>query len=299
MTKRPLLLPVLLVACLLTGSEPSFAQEGGNAANAYASVATGLETRLSAVEDQLRALTGKVEQLDYALRRLDTALQKMQADADMRLTKLESAPPPTAPAAPPVTVPSVAAPSPVPSAPASESEHEDEEESPPTPQPPVEGTLGGVKVRDGKVTGAVGGGKTPALPAKPADYGLTAKELYGHSFDLLRQANYDEAEKAFKSFIDKYPQDKLIDNAKYWHAETFYVRGKFNAAAVSFAEAYQQNPKGTKAPDSLLKMAMSLSALDKKEDACGALTALKSKYPNASPTVRARADQERVKLKCK
>ncbi len=299
MIKRPLLASsALMLALVLAAPRPCAAQdEDGPYAGRAAAASTGTEMRLSAVEDQMRALTGKMEQIDYALRRIDTALQKMQADNDMRLTKLESAPPPAIPAAaPPLPPASSSANAP------SLSRDEDEPTATGTPEPelpPVSGTLGGVKVRGNKVTGAVAGAKAPPLPAKPADYGLTAQELYERAFGLLRQANYDEAEKSFSTFIKKYPQDKLIDNAKYWHAETYYVRAKFGDAAVAFAEAYQQNPKGTKAPDSLLKMAMSLGAIEKTEDACSALSALKSKYPNAAPTIRARADQERAKLKCK
>ena len=128
---------------------------------------------------------------------------------------------------------------------------------------PVNGTLGALKLQDGQVTGAIDNPQSPPLPATPPDYGLTPQEQYDRAFGLLRQANYDAAEKAFKGFIDKNPNDKLLDNAKYWYAETLYVRGAFYDAAVAFADAYQQNPKGTKAPDSLLKLAMSLGNRNK------------------------------------
>lgn len=242
---------------------------------------THLETRLSAVEDQIRTLTGKVEQVDFMLRRMDMAVQRMQGDTEQRLTKLETAPAPTAPAA---------------------ASHSVESPNPTDDEAVIEanGSLGGMKVRDGKVTGATtSGSKTPPLPAqKNADANLSSQDLYDKSFNLLRQTDYDGAERSFKTFIDKYPKDKLIDNAKYWYAETYYVRGKFGDAAVAFAEAYQQNPKGTKAPDSLLKLAMALAGADKVKDACGTLDALKAKYPQASASIKARADQERARMKC-
>ncbi len=283
-----LLVSALAFSCLL-GTAVS-AQDGYGGANAYSAAATGMETRLSAVEDQMRALTGKVEQIDYALRRIDQSLQRLQADYDARLNKLESAPPPAA--ATTTTAPST-------TAAASVKPSSGEEEGSTAESQPVTGSLGDVKMRGGKITGAVSAPKAPPLPEKPADYGLTAQEHYNHAFGLLQQANYEEAEKAFKSFIDKHAQDGLIDNAKYWYAETFYVRGKFGDAAVAFAEAFEQNAKGNKAPDSLLKLAMSLAAVDKAQDACSTLAALKSKYPTASATIRARADQERARLKCK
>jgi len=249
------------------------------------------ETRLSDVEDQMRALTGKVEQMEFSIRRLDNTLQRMQTDYDQRITRLENAPPPTVVAPPPSGYIGPQGAAGVPEATAAGNE-------PANPETSVRGTLGGLKVQGEKVTGAVKNPKAPPLPETPPDYGLTAQEQYDRAFSLLRQANYDEAEKAFKTFIDKNPQDKLIDNAKYWYGETFYVRAKFNDAAVAFADAYQQNTKGNKAPDSLLKLGLSLAQLDKKDDACTTLSELKAKYPNTSATLRARADQERARLKC-
>jgi len=286
MTKRFLLASTAVSLSLLLAIAPqAFAQEG-----AYGGPATNMEMRLSAVEDQIRALTGKVEQADYIGRRMDQALQRLQADYDARLLKLE-----TTQAQIQAQGQQAAAQRPV----ATNHETEDDGESAAGQQQSVTGSLGGMKVRGDKVTAATVAPKTPPLPKTPDDYGLTPQEQYDRAFGLLRQANYDDASAAFKSYIDKNGNDKMIDNAKYWYAETYYVRGKFNDAAIAFADAFQQNPKGTKAPDSLLKLAMSLGAMEKTQDACGALDALKAKYPNASATIRDRANQERSRMKCK
>ncbi len=260
---------------------------GGGGTSHAASV--NFETRLSAVEDQLRTLTGKLEQIEFAVRRMDQAQGRAGSDNDMRLQKLEQQ---MQNVTAQIAAPNFqaggrgAAASDVPNAGGS-SDDED-----------VTGTLGALKMRGGSVTGGVNKQKTPALPATSSDYGLSSQEQYDKAFGYLRAASYDDAEKAFKAFIDKNPKDKLIDNAKYWYAETFYVRGKFGDSAVSFAEAYEANPKGAKAPDALLKLAMSLGSLNKTDDACATLVALKTKFPNAPKTISARAEQEKARLKC-
>ena len=251
--------------------------------------ATGFETRLSGVEEQMRALTGRVEKLDYAVQRMEQALTRQQEDAGLRLTALEDT---VAKQQNAVAQIAKAAP-----------ETHAQEETPviiedPAPTQPVEGTFGNLKVRDGAVTGATADPKAPAIPPKPVDYGLTAQEHYDMAFSLLRDARYDDAEKVFKKFVEKYPKDKLIDNAKYWYAETFYVRGRYSDAILAFVEAYKQNEKGNKAPDSLLKLAMALGRIDKKQDACNTLAALKQKFPKAPPSIRDRAEQEKGRLKC-
>ena len=270
-----LLLPLLLAIAL-----PAAAQQVSGDATA------NFETRLSAIEDQMRALNGKIEQLDYSNRHLTEALQRQQDDVNARLTHLEATPAAVQPTVPAVPPPAQLQPAPAASPPAA------------TATTTANGTLGAIKMQDGKVVGGVNNPQSTPLPDAPPEATLTPQEQYDRAFGFLRQANYDEAEKAFKAFVDKNPQDKLIANAKYWYGETLYVRGKFDAAAVAFADAYQQDQKGPKAPDSLLKLAMSLENLNKASDACATLDSLKSKFPNAALTVRSRADEERQKLKC-
>lgn len=263
---------ILTILCL--SAVPAYAQQVENGPN--------YESRISTLEDTSRALNGQLEQLNYAIHRLDQSLQRMQADYDARLSKLEAlaaAQPPAPPPAPPAP----------PTAPAAQDSGN---------TAPVAGSLGAIKTQDGQVVGGIKNPKAPPLPDTPPDYGLTPQEQFDHAFGLLKQANYDEAEKAFKTFIEKNPKDKLVENAKYWYGDTLYVRGRFADATMAFADAFQQNPEGVKAPDSLLMLAMSLAATDKTQDACVALNELRSKYPNASTSVRSRAAGEQTKLKC-
>jgi tol-pal system protein YbgF len=305
--------PSLRVLCLTVAAGlltlPALAQEDyvQSAPSMQQPATTYTETRLSAMEEQMRALNGRVEQIDFAVRRLDQTLQRMQTDNDSRLSRLEqqttaltsAAAAPPQPIAQPVVQP-VVQPT-VPGVPLSQNTTQ-----PATSQqaaaPPVDttanGTLGAIKLQGGQVTGAINNPQAPPLPQVPADYGLTTQEQYDRAFEQLRQANYADAETSFKTFIDKNPKDKLTDNAKYWYGETLYVRGQFDAAAVAFADAYQQNPQGQKAPDSLLKLALSLAALNKTPDACVTLSELKVKYPHTDAAIKSRANEERAKLKC-
>jgi len=256
---------------------PAFAQDIGGQ-NGGTGVGMNYETRLTGLEDQMRTLNGQIEQLGYAIRRLDQQQQREAADYEARLQRLEGA---TAqPQAPSQPVPQ-------------------QQSGDMSAAPTVSGTLGSLRTTpDGRIVGGSVNPQQPPLPDTPPDYGLSPQEQYDRAFTLLRQANYEEAEKGFKSFIDKNPKDKLLDNAKYWYGETLYVRGRFQESSVAFADAFQQNPQGSKAPDSLLKLAMSLAATDKVSDACTALSELKAKYPNASSNVRARASEEQQKFKC-
>jgi tol-pal system protein YbgF len=125
------------------------------------------------------------------------------------------------------------------------------------------------------------------------------KEQYDYSIGLLRQNRFDEAEAALKAFLDRHGGHALAGNARYWLGETYYVRADYMNAAATFLESYRKEPKGSKAPDSLLKLGMSLINLEKPKEACSTLAKLDKEYPDAPDNVRAVAARERARAKCK
>lgn len=122
--------------------------------------------------------------------------------------------------------------------------------------------------------------------------------LYDQAFQALREKNYPKAQQGFDGFLKRYPKDQLAGNAKYWLGETYYVRGDYTRAARVFAEGYQQYPKSSKGPDNLLKLGISLSQLNKKQEACVTFAQLEKDYRNAAAVIKQRADAEKQKLGC-
>src|SRR5690606_17840231 len=100
-----------------------------------------------------------------------------------------------------------------------------------------------------------------------------------------------------EDFLKAFPAHNLASNAKYWLGETHYVSGDYDAAMRVFAESYRDHPEGPKAPDSLLKLGMTLSAQKQKDSACLTFSQIKAKYPSAE-AVLSRAAQEQKKLGC-
>ncbi len=133
----------------------------------------------------------------------------------------------------------------------------------------------------------------PAIASKGAS---TATEDYEKARALLEQGDYGAAERAFLAFMAAYPKDELAGAAQYWLGVTYFVRGEYETAASTFAKGYKNYPKSSKAADNLLKLAKSLSALDRKADACTALSQLAAEHPNAHVNEVA---SERQKNGCK
>ncbi len=126
----------------------------------------------------------------------------------------------------------------------------------------------------------------------------TPEEQYAYAFRLLQTAQYDTAEAALRAFVDRHPEAELADNARYWLAETYYVRGNFEGAAKAFATAYQAKKDGSKAPDSLLKLGMSLAKIGRTDDACTTFAQLKRAFPRAPQRIEDRRAAEATRLGC-
>jgi len=137
----------------------------------------------------------------------------------------------------------------------------------------------------------------PAL-ANPADAEPNAKQLYETAYGYLLQRDYGAAEAAFDEFLRRHPSDPLAGNAQYWLGESLYVRGQYRAAAGAFLKGYQTYSKSAKAPESLLKLAMSLQRLGQKDAACSSFNELTTKFPGAPSHVKTTAQTERQRAGC-
>ena len=249
------------------GSGSSSSSDSAPVAASDSSVG-GLQVRLNDVEQQLRDLTGRVEELGHKLDQATQDLQSYKEANDLRFQELQ-------------------------------------------------GGGGGAAAGAAGAAGAASAGAAAkpsvtydagASAAKPAQAAEAAPLVtlpagtpqvqYDFAIDLLKRGQFPEARDAFKQFLQEHPKDTLAGNAQYWLGETYYVQGQYKDAADSFLKGYTTYSKSSKAPDSLLKLGMTLGALKQKDAACATFGQLKEQFPQASPAVVARNKQERQKLGC-
>ncbi len=168
-----------------------------------------------------------------------------------------------------------------------------------TPPPAAAAPVAPPRINAAPAPGAVGAGGISSssnvnvqLPDGPP------KQQYDFATALLRQQDYAKAEVALREFVKRNPKDPLAANAQYWLGESFYARGDYSQAAVEFMGVYQNYRTSPKAPDSLLKVGMSLEAMRQTAPACTAYGNIAREYPNADDRVRKDAQAARTKLKC-
>lgn len=263
---------------------------GGTAAPpAGAAVVTGdqgsavgnLLVRLDQLEGQIRDLTGRVEQSEFRNQQTQSRLDKLVEDVDFRLSALEKGGRVEGGAAPPQGSPATGAPQ--------------------NTLPP--GTTAGPGAPPGFLGQPRPQPQQQAALPPPSSQGKlpdgTPQERYNYAVKLLQQGDYGDAESALNEFLTAHPKDPLAANAQYWVGETFFVRTQYDRAAQAFLAGYQKYPKSPKAPDSLLKLAMSLTNLNQKKEACAVLQQLSTEFPSADASVKQGATRERQRAGCR
>lgn len=155
---------------------------------------------------------------------------------------------------------------------------------------------GGAAPRPGAQAGVPAAPSTPTPGPAPA--GATPEQLYDDSVKKLQDGDYAGAERGFKTFIQRSPQNKLAGNAQYWLGETYYARRDYNSALTAFAEGYKVYKNSPKGPDNLLKLGITMSVLGRKPDACAVFARFNQDYPRATDLQKRRIDQERQKNGC-
>ncbi len=172
----------------------------------------------------------------------------------------------------------------------------------PVAKPAGLGTLKSAKTNDGGFQGKIlvapngieGATNADDVTATAQQVSLqpeTPDDLFLRSEKALLQLQYADAESGFKDFITKYPEHNLAGSAEFKLGETFWAEQDYTSSAKSYLESYKKYPKGRRAPDSLLKLGLSLARLGQKDQACATIGSVDSEFPSAVE-VKKRAQAE-------
>ena len=123
------------------------------------------------------------------------------------------------------------------------------------------------------------------------------KKKYENAIKLLWANKYEKAEEELLQLKTLNPED-LMPNIQYWLGEVYYANKNFQQAVIEFGEGFTKFPDSIKGPDNLLKLGLSFSNLNQKNEACSAFYELEVKYKNSPKNVLERSQEERKKLNC-
>lgn len=276
---------------------------------ALAQSAGDVELRLNQMEEQMRMLVGQVEELTFTVKQLQGQLaSSRKAGAAEPMEPMQPKPLKQKSIQTLKTADSAPADDGIQSSELSSSslqgngvEQIEDIDAPPqqpvqrkTGQAVVAGGLGTTKAAEpgdggfqGQVLVAPGGEESAGDGTGTAGAETVALEtedpqsLYRQATQNAVDRQYAAAEQGFSTFLQKYPKHSLAGAAQYWLGETYYAQGDYRTAAQNFLKGYQDYPKSRRAPDSLLKLGLSLKKMGEKERACASLSAVSSEFPNA------------------
>jgi tol-pal system protein YbgF len=293
-----------------------------------------LLVRIDRLENQVRSLNGQIEQLNFDQHRLQDALQKFQQDVDFRFQdaahakgaprsvpakrsdagdpaapeaeQAEALPPqsgrrddafdpfahPDAPGAPHAigslsdgvaqrTVQDRPPAARDPGGPLQLDNGPQASPPPTAPAPERQAALG---------TGidAIMASGAPADPRMEYDLALVS----------FKNGQFDQAEKGFRSYLEKHPKDRSAPDAVYYLGESYWRLGKTREAAQQYLKISTDYAKSPHAPDALLKLGLSLDKLGSRDQACASFQQVARKYPNAPASVRGAVEKSVKKDQC-
>jgi tol-pal system protein YbgF len=307
---------------------------GSNGDRLAQSSASDLSVRIDRLEAQIRQMTGVIEELQFRNQQMADQLRRLQGDPGAQQS---SAQPPRPPAGPAATVPTITRPSaPPPSGRRDDAFDPAQNPTAPgapralgalpsggvaaTPNPPPDqvaeeppiGAAGGrapgeplnLSTMHGNAgpdprlappggNPAAGGSQVATLP--PSD---SPKDYYDLAYGYILRKDYALAEDGFRTFLRKYPSDRLAPEAQYWLGESLFQRQRYRDAAEAFLNVSTKYESTAKAPDALLRLGQSLAVLGEKEAACASLGEVLRKYPRAALGVKQGVDREQKRVGC-
>ena len=249
--------------------EPEIPSQTAPAPTTSSTSATAdLTARVDALEAQLATLTGQVELQGSGMRGLEGRLKAIETQMAAQAAPAEAVVPVTAPAPAAVTLPK--------------------------PKPVV-------------ATGK------PALTAKPNPARIAAvaaverpatgdvfEDGYTYGYRLWEAKFYPESQATLEETLAKFPKHKRASYVRNLLGRALLDDKKPATAVQVFYDNLTADPRGDRAPDSLLFLGSALTDLGKTAEACGAFGELERAYPDAvTSRLERRIASGKTRAKCK
>lgn len=125
------------------------------------------------------------------------------------------------------------------------------------------------------------------------------EDEYSYGFRLFDAKFFPESQQQLKLFLQKFPRHKRSSYARNLLGRAYMEDNNPREAAGWFLQNYKTEPKGERAPDSLLNLADSMRQLNDGDRACVALDSFSREYPaEAAGRLKGQYDGTRARLKC-
>ncbi len=125
-----------------------------------------------------------------------------------------------------------------------------------------------LKVKEGGVTD----------PPVTAD---SEQALYDLAKKMFDDGDRDGARIQFENFINKYPESKKSDNARFWIADSYYAEKWYEKAILEYQKVLEKYPDSNKTAAARLKQGYAFAELGEKANARLILKELIKRHPDS------------------
>jgi len=128
-----------------------------------------------------------------------------------------------------------------------------------------------------------------SLPAESeSSLYLSGEELYNQAYLDFTRGEYDLAIQGFQSYLRKFSNTELSDNAQYWIGECYYSKGDYIRAIEEFKKVEANYPQGNKVPAAIYKIGLTNLKLGQKKEGESYLKRVIKFFPNSLEAERAK-----------
>ncbi|TYL47810.1 tol-pal system protein YbgF [Marinomonas sp. IMCC 4694] len=199
----------------------ALAQSSQTGAGISANAAAELLFQLETLQQEVQSLRGQLEEQGHDLRLMKESQRDRYIDLDKRISLLMSAPVRGSAQAPSVSL-----------------------------QPKIERVS--VQSEPVKISNALT--ISPLAPVVLPPPTAQSQQAYNTAYNLIRERNFDDAERALAKFVTDFPNDSLTGNGYYWLGEVKLVQGKPKEAIEAFSKVLSDFSGHSKEQDSLYKL---------------------------------------------
>jgi tol-pal system protein YbgF len=133
-----------------------------------------------------------------------------------------------------------------------------------------------------KVTETTPKGFATVLGQDEPEGDITPTSVYLEAFGAFAAGRYDNAIAKFETFVEKFPDNNYVPNARFWLGESYLSLGQLEKALVEFNQVVNLYPRSEKVPEALMKTVQVYRKLHQEEKADEAQRFLLNHYPESS-----------------
>ena len=109
--------------------------------------------------------------------------------------------------------------------------------------------------------------------------GKTPEEVIRMALDLMEENNMEEAREILYAFTTKNPTNMYYGMMLFYAGNSHFIEKDYKNAALAFMKGFKANSKGSKAAETLFKLALCFRQLGEEEKCKSTLKKIISDYP--------------------